>query len=143
MNKRDIKTKEDVEHYYNKVRKIRFYDTIIIENLKDIYDYLVNQKLDTYYVRGKLHCEQGRYRSLDDLLKLYKYYFRDKTISDFKKEYEQLIEDYKDVYHFIKNISWCPNIRKVNFQSLYGKCALESYFDESGFINCNLKLEDF
>lgn len=143
MNKRDVKTKEDVEHYYNKVRKIRFHDTVIIDNLVDIYDCLVNGKFDTYYVRGKLQCEEGRCRSLDDLLKIYKYYFRDKTIFDFKKEYEQLIEDYKNEYNFIKNLSWCPDIRKVNFQCKYGKCVLEEYFWRSGFKNCNLKLEDF
>lgn len=136
MNKGDVKDLGTLEEYYNRVRKIKFSDEIQIESLEDIYNNLFTlqrigkQQRPTFFTRGKLQCASGRYRSIDDFLKLVKKYFPDTTLKEafiFLKEKEE---------HFKKEnlrqcLRYCPNIRKYNFGGLlpihYSNMDIETY----------------
>lgn len=147
MRKKDVVTKEDLLNYYEKVRKIKFKDTTIeITSIKDIYDNLVKERKATVYTRGGEHCEKGKMRSFDDLIKIYKYYFQDKNLIDFKKDLQSFIENNKKAkFDYIEKLYYCPNIRKVNFRGwvYYGYDMLNCKFSDSGFPKCNVVLNDY
>lgn len=146
MRKKDVVTKQDIEKYYNKVRKIRFDNDIVINNFSYLYYYFLLKKSPTYYVRGKIQCESKKNRSLDDFIIIYKYYFPDKTVKDFFKEYYDFIEDNlnpdgEPIYCYL---SWCGNIRKYNFQSSsYWTNIQKLDFIDQGFVNCKVNFKDY
>ena len=109
MRKKDIKTNKDLEIYYSKCRKIKFNDKIKINNRTEILN-LLTSKYATYHIKNKQHCPSSRNRSLDDFLRLCKFYFPIHTIKENIKFFKRYVEDY-DIY-----IGYCPNIKKLNMQ---------------------------
>ena len=126
MKKGDVRDFDSLEEYYNKVRKIKFADDVQIESLNDIYKnlfttdrrYEMVQK-PTYFVRGAQQCNAGRYRSIDDFLKISKRYFPEKTLKELfqflKDKQEELLKD-----GLMQGLSYCAHIRKYNFKGLSG-----------------------
>jgi hypothetical protein len=146
MNKGDVKDLDTLEEYYNKVRKIKFNDDINIESLDDIYNNLFTlQRLGfhqkpTFYTRGKLQCMSGRYRSIDDFIKLVKKYFPDKTLKETFIYLKEKEEHFK-TQNLRQCLRYCPHIRKYNFGGLlpanYPTMDITSYKLED--LNPNVK----
>jgi hypothetical protein len=123
MKKGDVKDLATLEEYYSKVRKIRFDDNVQIESLDDIYHNLFTLRTHgfhqrpTFFSRGALQCASGRFRSIDDFIKLAKKYFPDKTL----KEIFQYLKEKEETYqkdNLIQNLRYCGTIRKYNFSGL-------------------------
>lgn len=96
--------------------------------------------LPTVYVREGYHCDDERRRSVDDYIKLCKYYFPDVSVKDICNNMFKLLIKEKTY------LRYCPNIRKVNFWGDYGwgnpVLAPENKWSRQGFSNCNLKLKE-
>lgn len=111
MRKRDVKTIKDLEKYYKKVRKIKFTDEITIKRLKDIFEQIAT--CNTYYVRGSFQCSYYRNRSIDDIIRLSKFYFPKLKVKKIIESYLEFKKDRKIV------IFRCPNIRKFVALKVY------------------------
>lgn len=158
MNKRDVITKEDLEEYYNKCRKIRFGDDVKEVNynsLKAIFDNIrnANESLATFYIKGGHHCNRKKIRSLDDYIRLCKYYFPNCTLKDIL----QTIMDNREITYTnwmgkesdgVIYLTYCNQIRKDNFNII--SCVVNNqYYDinnksfySQGFPNCTIKIKD-
>ena len=147
MKKGDVKDLETLEEYYSKVRKIKFDDNVQIESLDDIYNNLFSlrkvgfEQKPTYFNRGKIQCASGRYRSIDDFLKVTKKYFPEKTL----KEIFQYLKEREETYQkdkLIQCLRYCGNIRKYNFSGLI-PMAYSSHMEISKYklrdLNPNLR----
>lgn len=121
MKKGDVRDLDTLEEYYNKVRKIRFEDNVEINSLDDIYKSLFNSdarygivQKHTVFSRGALQCNAGRFRSIDDFIKVVKYYYPEKTL----KEIFQYLKEQEELYqkdNLIQSLRYCGTIRKYNF----------------------------
>lgn len=111
MRKKDVKTIKDLENYYKKVRKIRFADGIIVKSLEDIFE--IVSSCDTYYVRGRHQCSKYRNRSIDDIIRLSKFYFPKLKAKEVIKSYLEFKKG-KEIVTFR-----CPHIRKFVTLKVY------------------------
>lgn len=124
MKKADVKDIQSLEEYYSKTRKIKFSDEVQINSMDDIYNKLFmvqygsrDGQEPTYFMRGSLHCETRRHRSIDDFIKLCKKYFPETTLKDvftFLKEKQDTL----DKEGMRQALSYCSHIRKYNFKGL-------------------------
>lgn len=122
MRKQDVITLDDVITYYDQVKLIRFHEDVIIEDVQAIFENSINVDKDhnfaTYYTKGGYHCEDGKYRSLDDLFKLAKYYFPGILLGEIIRELFIYEEDLGEEDHTL-SYGYCPDIRKCNFMTWY------------------------
>ena len=120
MRKNEVKDFDTLDEYYTKVRKFKFADDVIIESLNDIYNNLFTLNREgfvqkpTYYVKGSLQCNSGRYRSIDDFIKVSKKYFPEKTIKELFTFLREKEEKFKEEDK-IQTLRYCSTIRKYNF----------------------------
>lgn len=149
MNKKEVKTKEDLEEYYNKCRKIKFAEGTdkpknTLQVIKRILGYDGDSE-KTVFTKGGHNCYSNKYRSLDDVIKIVKYYYPKKKIKDIIKT----ILKYQESFCYNFYFGYCPNIRKTNFRgfSAYGSYFGEHNFNSSfacqGFPNCKIKVTDY
>jgi hypothetical protein len=136
MIKRNVKTIEDVEIYFSKVRKIKFKEDVIIDSLDDIFrnlfglglrGMLQGEQKSTFYRENQVHCETQnnyKYRSFDDFFKLSKNYFPEITIQE-SITHLLNVEKEKNKDGVYLSIGYCGNIRKSNLRSLcrYGRSS--------------------
>lgn len=148
MNKKQVITKENVEEYYSKVRKIRFKDDLKFSTLKELFSTYINVEDNvTYYKKGSVHCYSGRHRSIDDFINIAKNYFPELKVSQIIKELNDLIPItfYKTSVSYV---GYCSTIRKNNlfYTSLTPSWSVDRLmnclFKDNGFTNCNLKFKD-
>ena len=154
MNKQDVISSEDLELYYNKCRKVKLIhnDSLPIQT---ILDEVITQKHPTYFKTGTKQCGVGHYRSLDDVLKVCKYYYPEMSLSNIMKEiviYANKFSDIKinDRDRLFLQFCYCPNIRKDNFRGLtryswgddFEKLLHKSSMYSQGFRNCNITLQE-
>jgi len=150
MKKSEVKTKEDLENYYNTCRKIKFRkDTEVPKTirsiLKRILDYQDGESEATVFSREGHHCHKNKSRSLDDIIRICKYYFPKHTVKQIIKG----ILDYQDTFDYKFYFGWCPNIRKTNFRGIgfysanFGQHNRYSSFKCQGFQNCSIKVNDY
>ena len=148
MNKKQVKTKEDLEEYYNKCRKIKFAEeTEEPKNALQVIKRLLNYEGDserTVFTRGGHNCDPYKYRSLDDVIKIVKYYYPKKKIKDIIKTILKYQSSFEDGFYF----GYCPNIRKDNFRGsgFYGATfgnKTNGYFQSQGFPNCDVNVRDY
>ena len=153
MNKSQVETKEDLELYYSKVRKIRFKEEDLkFNSVKELFArYVKRDSNDTYYKKGTQHCNIDRYRSIDDFIVIAKNYFPNLTVKEILLE----IKDFQTekvntgygTFHYAY-LGYCHNIRKNN---IFHASILSSWINkdplscvnlkENGFKNCNLTLK--
>lgn len=153
MNKNQVKTKEDLELYYSKVRKIRFKEEDLkFNSVKELFArYVKGDSNDTYYKKGTQHCGTGRNRSIDDFIIIAKNYFPNLTVKEILLE----IKDFQNekvntgygTFRYAY-LGYCPNIRKnnifycANIPRWVNKDPLSCVnLKENGFKNCNLTLK--
>ena len=153
MNKSQVETKEDLELYYSKVRKIRFKEEDLkFNSVKELFArYIKRDSNDTYYKKGSQHCYAGRNRSIDDFIVIAKNYFPNLTVKEILLEIkdfqnEKVNTGYGTFNHPI--LSYCHTIRKNN---IFYTSMLSSWISkdplscvnlkENGFKNCNLTLK--
>ena len=120
MNKKQVKTKEDLELYYNKCRKIKFAvgreePTSTKQVIQRVLDYEGDSER-TVFTRGGHNCLADKLRSLDDVVKIVKYYYPKKKIKDIIGD----ILKYQKTFNFDFYFGYCPNIRKTNLVSDQG-----------------------
>lgn len=154
MNKSQVKTKEDLELYYSKVRKIRFKEEDLkFNSINELFArYVKRDSNDTYYKRGSQHCSPGRNRSIDDFIVIAKNYFPNLTVKEILLEIKDFQNEKLDIGYGTFNYSYlgyCPNIRKNN---IFHASMLSSWINkdplsyvnlkENGFKNCNLTLKE-
>jgi hypothetical protein len=151
MKKSEVNTKEDLEDYYNTCRKIKFRnDTEVPKSirsiLKRILDYQDGESEATVFSREGHHCHKDKSRSLDDIIRLCKYYFPKHTV----KQVIKGILDYQKTFANNFYFEWCPNIRKVNFRGWtywkdngFGKKYNSGLFTVQGFPNCKISVLDY
>src|SRR5690606_5500667 len=112
MNKKDVIAKEDLEEYYNRCRKIKFKNedeenyNSLISIFENIYD--SDFSLATTYTKGGHHCYQGKIRSIDDYIKLCKYYFPDSTLKEICNTMIEYVKNYKKENPPFR-LFYCPN----------------------------------
>lgn len=157
MNKNNIITKEDLEQYYKSCRKIRFNENFKPEEQADlfleIFKKLFMYQDATFTVRLKHQCNANKMRSIDDFIKIVKYYLPEMTVSEIFKRFKEIItipenmESVKDRGCY-PGLYYCNNIRKLNVHrwstppvySVKGNISyLEKTLQYSGFKNCELK----
>ena len=149
MNKKQVKTKEDLEEYYNKCRKIKFVEGTpkpnnTLQVIKRVLDY-EGASERTIFTRGGHNCYSNKYRSLDDVIKIVKYYYPKKSIKDIIKT----ILKYQKTFDYGFYFGYCPNIRKTNFRgitwysSTFGKDHYRGSFKFQGFPNCKISIVDY
>lgn len=154
MNKQDVKTKEDLELYYTKCRKIKFRDNLRITSTTQIFNLMTRgthiTTYPTFYTRGAVHCNQGRSRSLDDIIKVCKFYFSNHKVEDIitkLSKYDKKKADNQG--HSGLYFRYCPSIRKHNFAGLtyYSRNFTDKSrfldFKGQGFNNCNVLIKEF
>ena len=153
MNKSQVKTKEDLELYYSKVRKIRFKEEDLkFNSVKELFArYVKRDSNDTYYKKGSQHCNTGRYRSIDDFIVIAKNYFPNLTVKEILLEIKDFQNEKVNTGYGTFNyayLGYCHNIRKNN---IFYSSMLSSWINkdplscvnlkENGFKNCNLTLK--
>ena len=153
MNKSQVETKEDLELYYSKVRKIRFKEeNLKFNSIKELFArYIKRDSNDTYYKRGVQHCYAGRNRSIDDFIVIAKNYFPNLTVKEILLEIKDFQNEKVDIGYGSLNyayLGYCHNIRKNN---IFYASMLSSWISkdplscvnlkENGFKNCNLTLK--
>jgi len=150
MRKQDVKTKEDIELYYKKARKIKFDDKIKINNIGDLYNEVALKCRQTFFVRNEEHCQQGRSRSFNDLILLFRYYFPDKSLKYFFNELKSHLNIIEGQSNQMtrKSLYYCGTIKKYNFR--YAPYTPNNvftmnheHFKGQGFRNCNVKFSEF
>lgn len=162
MNKKDVITAKDLEKYYNECRKIRFLKDgevelilkgvyLDISKLDIIFNKLIIQKYETFYIRGGNHCPGGRFRSIDNFIRICKYYIPNVKVSYILKYiydlYSNNIKRKAGERILLPIITYCPDIRGTNFQSMsYYHSPIEKKYNTKlynmGFTNCSLCLND-
>lgn len=149
MNKKQVKTKEDLELYYNKCRKIKFAEgleepTSTKQVIQRVLDY-EGASERTIFIRGGYNCDYDKSRSLDDVIKIVKYYYPKKKIKDIIGA----ILKYQKSFDYNFYFGYCPNIRKNNFR---GSSHFSEYefgaeyvgsFEKQGFPNCKVNIADY
>ena len=153
MNKSQVETKEDLELYYSKVRKIRFKEEDLkFNSVKELFArYIKRDSNDTYYKKGRQHCYAGRNRSIDDFIVIAKNYFPNLTVKEILLEIKDFQNEKVDIGYgtfLYPYLSYCYNIRKNN---IFYASMLSSWISkdplscvnlkENGFKNCNLTLK--
>lgn len=153
MNKSQVETKEDLELYYSKVRKIRFKEEDLkFNSVNELFArYVKRDSNDTYYKKGRQHCSTGRNRSIDDFIVIAKNYFPNLTVKEILLEIKDFQNEKVDIGYGTFNyayLSYCNNIRKNN---IFYTSMLLSWINkdplscvnlkENGFKNCNLTLK--
>ena len=153
MNKSQVETKEDLELYYSKVRKIRFKEEDLkFNSIKELFArYIKRDSNDTYYKKGTQHCSTGRNRSIDDFIIIAKNYFPSLTVKEILLEIKDFQNEKVDIGHGTLSypiLSYCHTIRKNN---IFYTSILSSWHDkdplsrvnlkDNGFKNCNLTLK--
>lgn len=148
MKKSEVKTKEDLENYYNKCRKIKFIEgteepNSVLQVIQRVLDY-ENDSESTVFTRGGHNCFADKSRSLDDVIKIVKYYYPKKSIKDVIKTILKYQKSLEDNFHF----GWCPDIKKTNFRgygrySSFGDSNGRSSFRYQGFPNCTVNVTDY
>jgi len=153
MNKSQVKTKEDLEEYYSKVRKIRFKEEDLkFNSIKELFNRYVRRDVnDTYYKKGTQHCSTGRNRSIDDFIVIAKNYFPNLTVKEILLEIKDFQNEKVNIGYGTFSyayLGYCHNIRKNN---IFYASALSSWIDkdplscvnlkDNGFKNCNLTLK--
>ena len=153
MNKSQVKTKEDLEEYYSKVRKIRFKEEDLkFNSIKELFArYVKRDSNDTYYKKGSQHCYAGRNRSIDDFIVIAKNYFPNLTVKEILLEIKDFQNEKVDIGYGTFNyayLGYCHNIRKNNIfyanmlSNWINKDPLSCVnLKENGFKNCNLTLK--
>ena len=152
MNKSQVKTKEDLELYYTKVRKIRFKENDLkFDSIESLFrKFIKADENDTYYKKGSLHCSTFKLRSIHDFILIAKNYFPEMKVKDILLELLKIINNpfvRTGNNLFYITINYCSNIRKNNFwYSAYNTpfwgCKLENVeLSKNGFTNCNLTLK--
>jgi hypothetical protein len=151
MNKSQVKTKEDLELYYSKVRKIRFKEEDLkFNSIEELFKRFVRRDInDTYYKKGSLHCNMLKQRSIDDFIVIAKYYFPDITVKNILSELLTFLETPHNIGYDNMSyayISYCSVIRKNNlwysaFKTSWGSKPEKIFFSQNGFKNCNLTLK--
>ena len=153
MNKNQVETKEDLELYYSKVRKIRFKEEDLkFNSIKELFArYVKRDSNDTYYKKGSQHCYAGRNRSIDDFIVIAKNYFPNLTVKEILLEIKDFQNEKVDIGYstnYYPYLGYCPNIRKNNIfyanmlSSWINKDPLSCVnLKENGFKNCNLTLK--
>ena len=152
MNKQDVISSEDLELYYNKCRKVKLIhnDSLPIQT---ILDEVITQKHPTYFKTGTKQCGVGHYRSLDDVLKVCKYYYPEMSLSDIMKEiviYALEFSDREGNDKLFLQFCYCPTIRKDNFRGLshydwgdnFNKILKSTSMHSQGFRNCHITLQE-
>lgn len=153
MNKKQVSNLEELELYYNKCRKVKLIDDTH-NNIQKVIDKVIERKEKTYYSRGAKQCGQGYYRSLDDVIKVCKYYFPDYSLKQILREIVIYAESKTDPAKYNRPLylqyCFCGNIRKDNFRGF----ATWNYYDsfikvlgtsnmlEQGFVNCDITLQE-
>jgi hypothetical protein len=151
MKKADVRDIESLEEYYGKARKIRFAEDYPVNSLDDIYKGLWRteagcNRMDTYFMRGAMHCEHNRLRSIDDFLRLAKKYFPELTLKE-AFSYLKSKQDDLEKRKLRQTLSYCPNIRKYNYKGLihsnYSR-GIETYnlWDLNHNLSRNLRVSD-
>lgn len=153
MNKSQVETKEDLELYYSKVRKIRFKEEDLkFNSVNELFArYIKRDSNDTYYKKGRQHCSTGRNRSIDDFIVIAKNYFPNLTVKEILLEIKDFQNEKIDIGYGTFNhpiLSYCHTIRKNN---IFYTIMLSSWINkdplscinlkENGFKNCNLTLK--
>lgn len=150
MNKKQVKTKEDLEEYYNKCRKIKFAEGTpkpknTLQVIKRVLGYDGDSER-TVFTRGGHNCNYNKFRSLDDVIKIVKYYYPKKKIKDIIGA----ILKYQKSFDYNFYFGYCPNIRKTNFRGRawfetdsFGKNYFISSFECQGFPNCAVHITDY
>lgn len=153
MNKSQVETKEDLEEYYSKVRKIRFKEEDLkFNSVKQLFArYVKRDSNDTYYKKGSQHCYAGKNRSIDDFIVIAKNYFPNLTVKEILLEIKDFQNEKVDIGYGTFNhpfLSYCHTIRKNNIfytntlLSWTNKDPLSCVnLNENGFKNCNLTLK--
>lgn len=149
MNKKQVKTKEDLELYYTKCRKIKFVEgTPLPNSIRNILERILDYEGDgerTVFIRGGHNCYANKYRSLDDVIKICKYYYPKKTIKDIINEILKYQKTFQNGFFF----GWCGDIRKNNFRGFtswehqtFGERYGQGFIDQ-GFPYCKVIIKDF
>jgi len=153
MNKSQVETKEDLELYYSKVRKIRFKEEDLkFNSVNELFArYIKRDSNDTYYKKGKQHCSTGRNRSIDDFIVIAKNYFPNLTVKEILLEIKDFQNEKVDIGYGTSSypfLSYCCTIRKNNifYTSVLSGWMKEDTLSrvnlkENGFKNCNLTLK--
>lgn len=150
MKKSEVKTKEDLENYYNTCRKIKFRkDTEVPKSIKSILkrilDYQDGNSEATVFSKEGHHCDKNKNRSLDDIIRLCKYYFPNHTIKQIIKSILKYQKTFNHDFYF----GYCPDIKKTNFRGFtdygcsFGKYNHRSSFRFQGFPNCTINIDKY
>lgn len=148
MNKKDVVTEKDIEKYYSKCRKIKFKGDDRPSSPQDLLTRLIQHRNSTTYVRGGYHCDSGKIRSLDDVIKVYKYYYPKVKVSKIIKNIYNYANRVQAKGYYI-NFAYCPNINKFNFQNAFSSYGwgrfqnTSSSFRNQGFPNCNVEISSY
>lgn len=158
MVKKDVVTKEDLERYYIECRKIRFSEDFNIESedlFMDIFKKLFITRVHTYTKTLKLQCEPDKNRSIDDFIKIVKYYIPELSVSDIVRRLCKITTNTEDLNAlkdpYYPTLFKCNDIRKtiilkwnmpLDFILHYNNNRTHNTFEDSGFKNCKIRYSD-
>lgn len=151
VSKKKVTNLDELEEYYSRNRKFKFSNNYKPNNFKELYIKFLgdHNNNDTYFPNSnKLHCENNRNRSVDDLITITKYYFPDMTVKQILKEIDNNLSTqirFDTSYNKYIYISYCGNIRKNNFwynsQPMSGNNGFTSIqLRDNGFSNLDLTI---
>ena len=96
-------SKEELDLKFSRLRPIKFSDNVSVDSIDDIINELIVNRIPTYHKNGVLQCGRGHRRSIQDTLKVVKYYFPEATT---KEILERVFNDKRIVG------SYCGDVRK-------------------------------
>jgi len=152
MNKQEVNSLEKLELYYNKCRKIRLENTTY-NDIQKVIDQVIEGKEKTYFSKGGHQCGHGHYRSLDDVIKVCKYYFPEYSLKQILIEILNYSTSKSNIAKYPRPLylqfCYCANIRKDNFRGFatwnydsFEKSLHRINILDQGFINYNITLQE-
>ena len=145
MRKADVVTKDDIQKYYDKVRKIKILGQEEKISLTDVFYRVIVAQEATTFTRGGHQCEKLKARSLDDYFKIAKFYHPEAKVEEM---FEPIVTYYNAPYDggIRRHFGYCPNIRKDNFRG-HGYTKMHNLeqgeFKQQGFNNCTLTFKEY
>lgn len=119
--RKNVKNIEELDQWLQGTRKINFknYFKDKKPTVEDIYKYTNSagpSSINTYFKNGSVQAAAGKYRSMNDIILLIKFYYPEKSIRDCIKDITVLYYAQCDAESYGPGFWFCPDVNRHNFR---------------------------
>lgn len=119
--KRNVKNIKELDQWLQGTRKINFGEAFGKKQptIADIYkntNSAGTSSIKTYFKNGTIQAAAGKYRSMNDIILLIKFYYPDKSMRDCIKDITVLYYAQCDAGAYGPGFWFCPDVNRHNFR---------------------------